>query len=132
MVAVRRSRFTPTSSAWAIGVSIGAGQIAFTRIPWRASSSAALFVMPPAAGLEAGWGMGGGGGGGAGGEGGGAGRAGGRPHDLHAEPHALEVDRDDAVERLLRVVGERAQRAEDAGVVEEDVHAAELLHRRFR
>ena len=51
-------------------------------------------------------------------------------HDvLHAQPHALEVDRDHAVEQLLRVLRERMHRALDARVVEEHVDAAEVLRR---
>jgi hypothetical protein len=49
----------------------------------------------------------------------------GRADDLEAEPDRLDVDGEDAVERLLRVVGEGAHRAEDPGVVEEQVDAAE-------
>ena len=48
------------------------------------------------------------------------------------QPHALHVDRHDAVEHVLGVLREGRDRALDAGVVEEGVDAAEALHRLAR
>jgi hypothetical protein len=55
-----------------------------------------------------------------------------RRHDFHAEPDGLDVDGDHPVERLFRVVDQRLERPEDAGVVEEHVDAAEPVDGRLR